>query len=479
MNQTKENKRMMSKKLLVSVIAVLTLLVCCAGCAKKTPREALDEAIEKTFSVTPEEELLGLEELNKAVAENTAYTSGVSLTLEDLSGASVEEYASLVEGIGFSVDSATDMKNQKADTSVGISYGGTTYLNLNTQFNASKFYLMVPQLLHGSISVDFDTMLDDMASNELFSEALSMVDTSMLEGFDFWELMEEASALEFTLPEEVTEAGEELDAAIEVVEVKVDEADLPSDISAKKAYVMTIPQDAYEAYLIEVTNAFLAEIEESLQDETFQELGGTYSLPDEEEIKTVMEDIADTIGDLELTFAVTKKGYVSYIATEIEIEEASVEFAATFAGEKSPLEEIVAELSATVDDETVAIDFAQSFDAETKIFTYDIDLNAMDEFSAEIKAEGEYKDIEKGKKYTCDLNYIEFDCSEDISFTLSGSSYLDTTSCEINAPEGTEYELFKMSQDDFMTLIEEVTTNMQNDPLFSEILDLLGVELPE
>ena len=480
MNKTKENKRMMSKKLLVSVIAVLTLLVCCAGCGKKTPREALDEAFEKTFSVTPEEELLGLEELNKAIAENTAYTSGATLTLEEISGAGLEDYADLLAGIGLSVDVAENIPEKQTETSIGISYGGTTYLTLGTQFSGSKFYMMIPQLLNGSISLDFATLAEDIASNELYSQSLTEEDMAIFESldFDFWEIIEEMNTIDFTLPENITEASEELDAAIVVEEVKVADADLPTDISAKKAYLMTVPKDAYADYTKEVMQYVVDEIIKALSDESMQDYVTDIDMPDKEEINTFVDDLADTLGDIELTVAVTKAGYVSYIATEFDIEGSTAEFNMTFDGEKSPLEEVAMEISATVEDETVSLEFAQTFDAETKTAAYDIALSAMD-FTATIEAEGEYTDIEKGKKYAYDLNYLEFDCSEDFSFTLSGSSYLDTTSCDIDTPAGTEYELFKVTEDELMALVEEVMTNMQNDPLFSEIFGLLGVEFPQ
>jgi len=473
MNQTKQRKHT-GKKFLVTVIALLTLLVGCVGCKKANPEDALDKAIEKTFTnANPEEKLLGLEALNKAIEDKAAYSSGVSVTLEALSGAAVDDYADMLAGLGFSVDSATDTKNKKSEANLGVSYGGTTALNFVAQFDASKFYMMLPQLLSGSISINFDTVANDIASNDLFASALAF-DPTLLESldFDYWEILEDAEALDIALPSNITKAYEKLNDAIVVKEIKVKEADLPSSVSAKTAYTMTISKKAYSSFITEVAKTMMDMVAESL---SAASLPTDTPIPDDEAIADVISDMADDLGDIVITFAVNKAGYITYIASEINVNDIPVTFNAAFTGKDSPLEDMKFELSATDENnDTIAVEFSQKFDSKEKTVTYNGELTFVD-FTATVKAEGEYSDIEKGKKYTFDLNYLEFDCSEDISFTLSGSSYVDTTTCDIATPEGTERELFKMTVEDFQALVVEVMTNVQNNPLFSEILESFGM----
>lgn len=478
MNQTRKNKKStMRKKFLVSLIAILTLMLGCAGC-KKTPEEALDKAIEKTFTDTdPAEKLLGLEAINKAIANNDAYTSGVSITLENLSGADLEEYADILSGIGFSVDTASDIKNEKTEGTVGITYGGTTYFTAASQLNDSKFYFMLPQLLNGSLSLDFATLGKDLSSDSLVGQAIAASGLAVPEdlSFDIWDFITSFETTEVEVPEELTKAYEAFDKEIIIEEVKLDDADIPSGVDAKKAYTMTIPEDAYKDYISECTQYVLETLNDALTDESLQDIVTDVDMPSQAEIDSMLDVVADVLDDIVITFAVTKDGYVSYMGSKLDIEVLTLEFNATFDGDKSPLEEIEIEFSATVDDETVSVEFAQSFDSEEKTVSYEGKLSAID-FTATIEAEGEYSDIEKGKKYAFDLNYFEFDCSEDYGFTFSGSSYIDTTSCDIKTPGGTEYELLKMDESDMENLATEVMTNLQNDPLFSEIFELLGAE---
>ena len=80
------------------LLAIFTLLFCCGGCGKKTPREALEAAYEKTFiENNPVESLLGLSELSSRQTNQEAYSSGMSLTLQKLSGEGLEQFADVVE----------------------------------------------------------------------------------------------------------------------------------------------------------------------------------------------------------------------------------------------------------------------------------------------------------------------------------------------------------------------------------------------
>lgn len=480
MNQSNKIKRT-SKKLLVSLIAVLALLVICAGCKKVTPEEALRQAFKKTFTDTnPAEALVGLKSMNAAMEENTAYSSGASLTLEKLSGKAFSDYASLLEGIGFSVDSAVDLPNKKYESVLHLSYGGTNYLSIGGMLDDSKLYLTVPQLLDGSVSVNFSTLADDLASDSLLGTSISsFLDTAGIEipkdfSFDFFSQFPDPTAL--TLPVEFIEAFEELDKAIEINELDVNEADLPNSVSAKKAYCVTIPQDALEDYLTELAVYVVSLAEKSISNESVRSLlPDDITLPDRTQVSKAIAFLAEQLGDIDITVAVNKSGYVCYMASELEIKDNTVKLTASFAGESSPLEDMEFKLSTTINGKTASLKFKESFDSKEKTVACNVRLSIAD-FSATIKSEGKYTDIEKGKKYTFDLNYLEFDCSEDVSFTVSGSTYFDVTGDSIHTPEGNEYELLQITQEELLTLITEVSTNLKTDPLFSRILDLIGIE---
>lgn len=474
MNQTKETKRKGNKKLLISALAILTLLISCAGCKKVTPQEALEQAIEKTFTDTdPVENLLGATKINKTVADGVPYSSGITATLEKISGGAFGDYDAFLSGIGLTVDTATDIENKQTAASIGISYGSTTYLTLETHLDTSKLYLMVPELLDGSISIEFSTILEDIASNELFSDLLDNLDERILSGLapDFWSLIDKSGSPDPAFPKNLLSKCKTLWDSATVAEKTAEDANLPTEISVKKVYTMTLPESAYKPVAIEFANYFVEELQKALTSEALQELVTAINLPDEDILSKEIEKVTDVLGDIVLTFAVNKDGYISYIAYGLETENGTADFDMAFSGESSPVENIKLNVTATISDETVSVEYAQSFDADTKTLSIDGTLS-MPEFTASIKSEGEYTDIEKGKKYTFDLNFFEFNCSEDFGFTLSGSSYLDTTSCIINAPEGTEYELFQMNQADFIRLLSEIMTNVKKNPLLSELFGM-------
>lgn len=476
MNAAKENMTgRKTKKLLVSFIAVLALLLGCVGCKKETPREAVDKAFEKTFSASsPLENLLGISEIQKAIADKTPYSSGATLTLQNLSGDMFGEYASLLSGIGFSVDSATNVAKEQLKSVIGISYGNNTYLTVNAFADASKLYLTAPQLLSGSLSLDLATLKEDLASDSFLGKTISAeLASSGIEipedlNASIWNFFKTETSLNTSLPESITNAYDAMMKQIVTEEVKKDDVTLPSEVSAKKVYNMTVSKDSYRdlvsaivQYILDMVDAESANI-------------GAIEMPTAEEITALVEEIVNALGDIVLTVAVNKDGYVCYLGSELNIQGITVTFSSTLSGEKSPMEDVQAKLSANIMGQRISLSASQKLDIENQSIAYNGKLTAGD-FTAEFSAEGSYRNVEKGKKYHFDLDFFELNCPEILSFTLSGSSYTDVTACDIELPTGTEYELLKMSENAFSGLITEIVTKLQSDPLLSGLLEGLGL----
>lgn len=463
------------KKLLVSFITVLALLSGCVGCKKETPREAVDKAFEKTFSTSsPLENLLGISEIQKAIADKTPYSSGVTMTLQNLSGDMFGEYASLLSGIGFSVDSATDVAKEKLKSVIGISYGNTTYLTVNAFADASKIYLAIPQLLSGNLLVNLATLKEDLASGSFLGKAIS--DELASSGIEIpsdlnasiWNLFKADTSINATLPESITNAYDAMMKQIVTEEVKKNDVTLPSEVSAKKVYNMTVSKDSYRdlvsaivQYVLDTVNAESAGI-------------GSIEMPSAEEITSLVEEIVNALGDIVLTVAVNKDGYVCYMGSELNIQGITITFSSTLSGEKSPMEDVKAKLSANIMGQRITLSASQKFDMEKQSVAYNGKLTAGD-FTAEFSSEGSFRNVEKGKKYHFDLDFFELNCPGTLSFTLSGSSYTDVTACDIELPTGTEYEPLKMDETAFTGLITEIMTKLQSDPLLSGLLEGLGL----
>ena len=483
MRKNKTNRRFAGKKLLVSALAALTLTAGLAGCKKVTPQEAVSEAVTKTMTESSINNLIGQEKLNKKMTEDLKYSMDYSFTLEEISGEGLdEELANTLAGIGFDVESNMDVEDKKMAGTLDINYGGSTYLSVEAGLADSLISLAVPQLFDGFISIDYDTILEDIKNNPMFADALSMVDESVFEEFTIdklWDAFAESQNLDLESMgidiSDLTDAWESFEDAIEYTELKVKEADLPKEVAAKSAYEIVITEDAYSDLIKEVASFIIDEVFEKLNsDPTFQAMNGYMEAPSEEEIDSVVADIADMVGDIEITVAITKDGYLSYVYCEHTIEEVDIELEAMLTGKKIPTDDIAIELTLVNDkEETATFTYDQTFDTKENTIAFEGKFEIEDDEETDgfsFSGEGEYRDVKKGEKYTFDLNFFELDFSDIFSITISGSMGIDTTDVDTDQPGGKEYSLFDMTQDEFTALGEEIMTNIENDPLFSELL---------
>lgn len=485
MRKNNTNRRFAGKKLLVSALAALTLTAGLAGCKKVTPQEAVSEAVTKTMTESSINDLIGQEKLNKKMTEDLKYSMDYSFTLEEISGEGLdEELANTLSGIGFDVESNMDIEDKKMAGTLDINYGGSTYLSVEAGLADSLISLAVPQLFDGFISIDYDTILEDIKNNPMFADALSMVDESVFEEFtidELWDAFAESQNLDLESMgidiSDLTDAWESFEDAIEYTELKVKEADLPKEVAAKSAYEIVITEEAYSDLIKEVASFIIDEVFEELNSNpTFQAMNGYTEAPSEEEIDSVVADIADMVGDIEITVAITKDGYLSYVYCEHTIEDVEIELEAMLTGKKNPTDDIAFELTiVNGEEETATFTYDQTFDTKENTIAFEgkfeiEDDEEVDGFS--FSGEGEYSDIKKGEKYTFDLNFFELDFSDIFSITLSGSMSIDTTDVDTDQPDGKEYSLFNMTEDEFTALGEEIITNIENDPLFSELLEM-------
>ena len=467
----KHNQKTRLLRRFITIFAVFTLLFCYAGCSKKTPREALEDAYKKTFVTgNPTEKLLGMSEINAHVNENKAHSTGFSLRIQEISGEGMEQYSGLLSGLGLSVDSASDLLNRKGSTYVDITYGGTPYLTLGTQIQGSKVHVTAPQLLDGSLSVDLSTLEEDLASDSMLGKALRESGISLPENFteDLLNSLTSPSSLNTLV--KITAACNDLDKAITVEKLNKKAVAFPSEIAFKNAYCVTIPKYAYVAFINAVLD-ISTEHSVALSDSV---LGDESSQVDTDLLNTKLQiqQIADAVGDIKLNVAVTKKGYISYAETKINAANDSYTLTASFTGKTAPLTDVKITFNGTANGETLNAVYEETFDQENNEVEFTFTAKEEDTTLLTVSGESTFTDTEKGKKYGMDFDYLEIE-TEDFSLSLAGDYYVDTTACEITAPTGTEYNLLRMSDSEFTALLLEVLTNLQEDPLLSQLLGSL------
>lgn len=458
---------------ITTIFTVITLLFCAAGCSKKTPREALEEAYEKTFVTdNPTESLFGLSDINTYINDSKAYSTGFSFRIQELSGEGMDSYAGFLSGLGISADASYDLLNRKTSTAMDITYGGTTYFTLGGQLQGSKVHLTAPQLLDGSLSLDLSTMKEDLTSDSMLGKLLRENGISLPENLTE-ELLKSLTA-PATLNDMValTEACKNLDDAIVVEKLDKKSVAFSSDVTYKTAYSVTIPKDAYMAVMNAALDASM-DYSSALSD-SLTETATADAAAELEETKASLQEIADTIGDLVIHVAVTKDGYITFAETNITDEEDTYLLTAAFTGETAPLTDVEVLFRGIVDGEALEAVYEETFDTETNEIEFAFTATEEDTTLLTLSGEGTFTDVEKGKKYTLDFDYLELE-TEEFSVSLAGDYYVDTTACNITAPSGTEYNILRMTDMEFTQLLLEVYANLQADPVLSSVLSMFGL----
>lgn len=464
-----ENKVWKNLHKFFSCLALLGMLFCLSGCGKKTPRETLEEAYQKTFFTGNKlENLLGLTDIQTTLKENKAHSTGLSLTLQEISGVDLGPYSGFLSGLGITVDSASDLLNRKSSSTIDITYGGTPYLTLGGQIQGSEIHVTVPQLLNGSLMVNLSTLKSDLNSDSMIAQALRDAGVTLPEDL-FSELTEAfVNPSSFAQLAELTAVFEELDGDIIVEKLKKKEVTLPEDITAKKFYLVTIPENSYVKALQTATDVYMnyyTSLDEALGSETFSDLETEAT-----ETKQEIQEFGNELGDILLTVAVTKDGYIRYVESTATYEEETLSFTAFFSDGKQELEETEINFNVKSEENNLKMSLETTFDPESQEITFSSEIKEDQKTILSLATEGEFKDVEKGKKYTLDFDYLEMQAEDDFSVSLAGDYYVDTTKCDISAPSGTAYNLFTMTDSDFGTLVMELLINLQSDPLLSSLL---------
>ena len=471
MKKTNKTMRTRTLRTFLTVFALCTMLLSLTGCSKKDPRENLDAAYQKTFvDDNPLESVLGLTELTGKLNENTAHSAGSTFTIQEISGKGLEQYAGFLSGLGFSVDSASDLLNRKSVATMDITYGGSTVLTLGGQIQGSELFFTVPQLLDSSVTVDLSTMQEDLNSDSMVAQLLKAYEISLPDDL-FTELTRALTATHKNT-EELLAAWEELDAALVVEKLGKKEISLPETVTAKHVYKVTVPKQAYVTFMD-------AYFDYSVQSSTLF----TTSFASEEESNTSSDltkakeefrRLADSIGDIVITVAVTKDGYINYMTSTVTAGEDTATFTASFTGANTPLEAYELILDATKGGKAYHFDLVQEYNSTDN--EIDITVKASEDNTRLFFFDcvGTFDGIEKGQKFTLDLDYLELEYGTDFSLSLAGDCYIDTTVCSITPPATSGRNLLRMNEEEFNALLQEIEANVEENFLLSTVFRMLN-----
>ncbi len=468
MRQTNTLKRKSRK--LISLFLITLLALNCVGCSKKkTPEESYDAAFKKTFSGSSLNDFLGLDELEEKAAKNSAQTYGFTFDIQDFSGTEMDG-AEMLAGFGLSLDAATDFLNRRSHATVGINYAGTTQISLVEHLEGNKLSLGVPELFDGSVYVDLSTLTEDLKADTMINELLGLDDVSMPEFDSFMELFEQALAENATAnPLADVDIFEGLGDDLVVRTVKKSEISLPEGVSGKTFYTITLPSTSLANWFEKIM-----ELSMSMQTEN-----GMESLSPED-ILIAGQSLSALLGDVSLNVAVNKDGYITYMGNTFSMYGMDLfNLHMTFSGTKSPFDDFTFEFStATVP--STAIIYEQTFDKSTGEFEIDGKMVAEGSTAMTFGAAGAFTDVEKGKKFTVDFDYIELQVPGELSMSFGASFYTDTTKCDMPVLSGPSYSFFYLTEEELGALGEEIITSIYTHPLVSELLPEMEIpEMPE
>lgn len=464
MNHNKMNTRKGRK--LIALFLIATLAVTCIGCSKKkTASESYDAAIEKTFSGSSSlEELLGLEELAKKAESGAASSYGFTVNIQNLSG-TVMEGMEMLAGAGLSLDAATDANNKKSHATLGLNYAGATQFSLVEHLDGTKLSLGIPELFDGSIYVDFATLAEDLKADTMMNSLLGLDSASLAELDTYLEAFEQALAGTVVKdPLADTDLFKDLGSSLKVKSVKKSDITIPDGVSGKSFYNVTLPSESLADFLEEL-------IELSMSMQPNEELAAL----SQEDLDMAISSLSALLGDLSLNVAVNKDGYVTYMGNSFSMYGMEMfRLDMRFSGTKNPFDEFSFAFGTTASPNS-AIIYDQVFDKSTGEFEVDCKLIADGSAIMTFGTAGSFSDVEKGKKFTVDFDYIELDVPGEMSLSFGASFYLDTTKCEIPALTGPSYSFFYATEEELTMLAQEAMTSLYTHPLLSELLPEMGI----
>lgn len=457
-----------------------------------TPTEAVTSCVNqlgeqfsaKELNMSKMQEKLGSEDLLKDALEKGQYAD-MSLTLE---GSDMDEIA-MLSGVTVGFSYQNDVANGRNAFGINgsiMGFGGDIGLYMDEDMIAltSEEFLSDTYL---SVTTDeIMTLLTEEMSQEEIDELFSVMESSsaITEGlYDYMEYAAEElpSSLESFLENCEIEENEQDELKIGKEEYECYSYDVSITANAFKGFL-----ENYGSYLADYdynSNPFFAYIAESSyegEEIDFNELmkEGLETLPDsidEDDDETIdftmhissegkllgMNMEAEDGTTMELLFGGKKPGQEIYCNID-----AGPGMEANFSmvsSTKDDVENMTMTISADMYDENVKLEYSTDYNTEDDTFDMSVVLGGNIEgevMDMTISANGEYKDIEKGKGYTIEYDEMKLELSApslELPFseiTLSGEVSYGVLEDGLTKPEGTEYSLLNLTEADVAELME-------------------------
>lgn len=474
------------------IVAIVVFIACAIGAFAfillSNPTAKVTKAVVATLSDSDKtaSEYLQLDKLTENTA-NGAYQSAFHLNLDDIQSdmsADLEPILALAPSL--SVETATDIQNQKASSDIDFICGGTPLVTLNCFADGTTFGIAAPDYYDGSLSFDTMTLAEDFnnsymrsiaGTEELTEEVNQNYFETLKQQADFWTAYS-------------TNYAEDNAALLKAMTVeKTDSADI--SINQKKVtavgYLVTIPGENVRTFLDNANtlleNDYLkdsfAELESQLGTITFPEnFICTIYVADGKMVRfTYNDDFTVDTESMNLDATIDWTG-VAHANDEINStinltdttteESFAITCSSTVTNEDNEFRHLYGfTLKNNSYDETVGGTLTCLLNTADGTFTLDSNISDDTESVFTINMSGAFSNVADGY-FTADVSDASLAIpSDNMSLTLSGDYSIQALDGEVTIPDGTLRPIFEMDETDCQDLGQEVIGNLMSSPIGS------------
>ncbi|MCM1105096.1 MAG: hypothetical protein NC409_13440 [Clostridium sp.] len=479
-------KKKSRKKIWIPIVSVVLVAAIAVGIyflvSKKTrnPEEIVTAAMSNAFSADRTSSVTGWlqsQDLN-TLASDSAYQYDVDVTFTEISGSLADEI-SMLEGLGISTTMQLDRDAERLMSGASILYDGTTYLEYEVYAYDDYLAVACPSLFDGYIEFKTSNFGADFNNSPLAAALDTQLDSSF--AFRLFDLLDTAYETETEIPQEVQDF---IDA------VRYEEGD-------KKDLQVNGKTQTCQGYNIVITRESMEQLARWFCDYA-DSLGTPISY---DEFAAALPN-----KDLVMNVYVDNKGRMARFAFDFPLDNAQTELSCQidFTGlNDRPADHIAGELKLTVEgysygfrfestttasdssetqNTTMSIDvsgisianadYTSTFDSGSQTGHMDLSVSAMYTSLLSMNLDYSYSDVVPGEHFTLNMDDLTLDIAGELTIGLTGSSTVSKLNGSVSTPSGTKYDLFTITEDDILSLGEEILDNVSNGPLSFLLVDL-------
>lgn len=482
-----------------------------SGCASDNPKETVDKALKTTFQTEhPLTDALGLAELFSAISSADAHSASLDLTLQRAELPFFTFDAGKLEGLGLSLDTVFSPSAKKLTADLGIDFGNAIGLHSLIDLDKTTLSVCIPKLLENFFSVDLAALGKDMNSDSAIAKYINDYAFSLPQDFsiDPWELLAASQKPAVPVKEQLSDYKASFCEQLTYAKIKRNNPYVPKNTPAKHFYSVTAPADAcrelFTGLLDLGFNALLPDLLGRYNKicNTFGISGAisAESLPDRESLQKLIDALPDICEDPVLIVGLNRKGKISYLALELLIldkpyhlemkiqttgetlrrmlltcsgeQDNAVTLDLTFTSDEQNFESEI-HGKATIAGEHYSALVQYEWERATKEFSFHSSVSHGSDVLFSFETEGLLKDVEKADHFTAIFHYLDIECKDSASVSVSGSFGLFVTPKELLLPSGRVYRVFKITNLELLLLGSKISSNIKNDPVLSKLLELI------